>query len=83
MGAEKNIFNLKNLDLRESDYDLIKGSDLMSYTDSDLNQLRESWDEFSNDLQRISSYKEIEKIVSRWDDDSIHEKINMVVKNGN
>lgn len=71
----KKYFQLKNLDLRESDYELIKGSDLISYADSDLNQLRESWDEFSNDLQRISSYKEIEKIVSRWDDDSIHEKL--------
>ena len=52
-------------------------------TEKNLNEARENWAEFMNDLSELSSYKEIEKVVSKWDNELIQEKTNLVVSNLN
>ena len=44
-------------------------------TEKNLNEARENWAEFMNDLSELSSYKEIEKVVSKWDNELIQEKL--------
>ena len=44
-------------------------------TEKNLNEARENWAEFINDLSELSSYKEIEKVVSKWDNELIQEKL--------
>ena len=66
--------NLRGLIL-EIDFDLVKGLNLTRLTEKNLNEARENWAEFMNDLSELSSYKEIEKVVSKWDNELIQEKL--------
>ena len=67
--------NLRGLNFREEDFDLVKGLNLSKLTEKNLNEARENWAEFINDLSELSSYKEIEKVVSKWDNELIQEKL--------
>ena len=71
----KKYFSEKRIEIDERDYELLKGEDLINFSAANLEDLRESWEDFSKDLTKISSYKEIEKISSKWDDDSVQEKL--------
>ena len=71
----KEYFSEKRIEIDEKDYELLKGEDLVNFSAAKLEDLRESWEDFSKDLVNISSYKEIEKISSKWDDDSVQEKL--------
>ena len=71
----KKYFSEKRIEIDERDYELLKGEDLVNFSAVKLEDLRESWEDFSKDLVNISSYKEIEKISSKWDDDSVQEKL--------
>ena len=71
----KEFFSEKKIEIDEKDFELLKGEDLVNFTADKLEDLRKSWEEFSIDLVNISSYREIEKISSKWDDDSIQEKL--------
>ena len=71
----KKYFSEKRIEIDEKDYELLKGEDLVNFSAAKLEDLRESWEDFSKDLENISSYKEIEKISSKWDDDSVQEKL--------
>ncbi len=71
----KKYFSEKRIEIDERDYELLKGKDLFNFSTVKLEYLRESWEDFSKDLVNISSYKEIEKISSKWDDDSVQEKL--------
>ena len=71
----KEFFSEKKIEIDEKDFELLKGEDLVNFTADKLEDLRKSWEEFSKDLVNIRSYKEIEKISSKWDDDSIQEKL--------
>ena len=71
----KEYFSVKRIEIDERDYELLKGEDLINFSAANLEDLRESWEDFSKDLTKISSYKEIEKISSKWDDDLVQEKL--------
>ena len=71
----KDYYESKGFNFRESDFDLVKGLNLTKLTEKNLNEARENWAEFMNDLSELSSYKEIEKVVSKWDNELIQEKL--------
>jgi len=71
----KEYFSEKRIEIDERDYELLKGEDLVNFSAAKLEDLRESWEDFTKDLVNISSYKEIEKISSKWDDDSVQDKL--------
>ncbi len=75
LSSLKEYFSEKRIEIDERDYELLKGEDLVNFSAVKLEDLRESWEDFSKDLVNISSYKEIEKISSKWDDDSVQEKL--------
>ena len=75
LSSLKEYFSAKRIEIDERDYELLKGEDLVNFSAAKLEDLRESWEDFTKDLVNISSYKEIEKISSKWDDDSVQDKL--------
>ena len=71
----KDYYESQGFNFREEDFDLVKGLNLSKLTEKNLNEARENWAEFINDLSELSSYKEIEKVVSKWDNELIQEKL--------
>ena len=71
----KNYYEAQGFNFKEEDFDLVKGLNLSKLTEKNLNEARENWAEFINDLTELSSYREIEKVVSKWDNELIQEKL--------
>ena len=71
----KDYYEAQGFNFKEEDFDLVKGLNLSKLTEKNLNEARENWAEFINDLTELSSYREIEKVVSKWDNELIQEKL--------
>ena len=71
----KDYCEAQGFNFKEEDFDLVKGLNLSKLTEKNLNEARENWAEFINDLTELSSYREIEKVVSKWDNELIQEKL--------
>ena len=71
----QDYYESQGLIIKDEDFELLKGSNLSELSEKNLNKARENWQEFTSELTELSSYKEIEKLVSKWDNELIQEKL--------